>query len=97
MKNLILNYEGFEKYFVRYDNMKYFIRYIFRFENGYGAGIVKMLSTHYHPEDLWELSVMKFYDKCHCDLAYDVPMEDYIYDHLTDEDVRNLLVRIKEL
>ena len=97
MKNLNLNYEGFENYLVEREKHTCLVRYYFRFENGYSALVVKMLNTLYYPEDLWELGVMKFYDDGRCDLACDVLMGDDIYDHLTDEDVRNLLARIKEL
>lgn len=134
MKNLNLNYEGFEKYLVeREDNPTRIglrklpgVRYVFRFENNYGASVVKHLGSYGYDQDLWELAVIRFgkYDELcveyfenhDCDeeleelldamesdeddvydLTYDTPITDDIEGHLTDEDVRNLLARIKEL
>ena len=145
MKNLNLNYEGFEEYLVeREDNPARIglrklpgVRYVFRFENNYGASVVKHLGSYGYDQDLWELAVIRFgkYDELcieyfenhDCDeeleelldamesdeddedededededdvytLAYDTPITDDIEGHLTDEDVRNLLARIKEL
>lgn len=141
MKNLILNYEGFEEYLVEREDSPTRIglrklpgvRYVFRFENNYGASVVKHLGSYGYDEDLWELAVIRFgkYDElCIEDfenhgyddeleelldsiesyeddedededdvyiLTYDTPITDDIEGHLTDEDVRNLLARIKEL
>ena len=110
MKNLNLNYEGFEKYLVeREDNPTRIglrklpgVRYVFRFENNYGASVVKHLGSYGYDQDLWELAVIRFgkYDEDEDDvyiLTYDTPITDDIEGHLTDEDVRNLLARIKEL
>lgn len=139
MKNLNLNYEGFEEYLVEREDSSTRIglrklpgvRYVFRFENNYGASVVKHLGSYGYDEDLWELAVVRFgkYDElCIEDfekhgyddeleelldsmesyeddededdvyiLTYDTPITDDVEGHLTDEDVRNLLARIKEL
>ena len=139
MKNLNLNYEGFEEYLVEREDSPTRIglrklpgvRYVFRFENNYGASVIKHLGSYGYDQDLWELAVIRFgkYDELcieyfenhDCDeeleklldamesddedededdvyiLTYDTPITDDIEGHLTDEDVRNLLARIKEL
>ena len=134
MKNLNLNYEGFEEYLVeRTDSSTRVclrkqpgVQYVFRFENNYGASVVKRLGTYGYDQDLWELAVIRFgkydelyieyFEKHDCDeelaelfdededgeddvydLTYDTPITDDIEGYLTDEDVRNLLARIKEL
>lgn len=139
MKNLKLNYEGFEEYLVEREDSSTRIglrklpgvRYVFRFENNYGASVVKHLGSYGYDQDLWELAVVRFgkYDElCVEDfenhgyddeleelldamesdeddededdvyiLTYDTPITDDVEGHLTDEDVRNLLARIKEL
>ena len=128
MKNLNLNYEGFEEYLVEREDSPTRIglrklpgvRYVFRFENNYGASVVKHLGSYGYDQDLWELAVIRF-GKYDCDeeleelldamesddedededdvyiLTYDTPITDDIEGHLTDEDVQNLLARIKEL
>ena len=137
MKNLNLNYEGFEEYLIeRTDSSTRIglrklpgVQYVFRFENNYGASVVKRLGSYGYDQDLWDLAVIRFgkYDELcieyfenhDCDeeleesdededaedededdvyiLAYDTPITDDIVGRLTDEDVRNLLARIKEL
>ena len=136
MKNLNLNYEGFEEYLVEREDSPTRIglrklpgvRYVFRFENNYGASVVKHLGSYGYDQDLWELAVIRFrkygelcieyFENHGCDeeleelldviesdeaeddvyiLTYDTPITDDIEGHLTDEDVRNLLARIKEL
>ena len=141
MKDLNLNYEGFEEYLVEREDKPTMncnfeeapgVRYVFRFENNYGASVVKHLGSYGYDEDLWELAVLRFgkydelcieyYENHDCeeeleelldamesdeddeddeddvyDLTYDTPITDDVEGHLTDEDVRNLLARIKEL
>lgn len=139
MKDLNLNYEGFEEYLVEREDTstrvclrKYpGVHYVFRFENNYGASVVKHLGNYGYAADLWGLAVIRFgkYDELcveyfenhDCDeeleelldamesyeddededdvyiLTYDTPITDDIVGYLTDEDVRNLLARIKEL
>ena len=135
MKNLNLNYEGFEEYLIeRTDSSTRVclrkqpgVQYVFRFENNYGASVIKRLGSYGYDQDLWDLAVIRFgkYDELcieyfenhDCDeeleesdeddedededdvyiLAYDTPITEDILGHLTDEDVRNLLARIKEL
>ena len=139
MKNFNLNYESFEEYLVeRIDSSTRVcfrkqpgVQYIFRFENNYGASVVKRLGSYGYDQDLWDLAVIRFgkYDElcieyfenhdCNEELeelldviesdeddededdvyvlTYDTPITEDILGHLTDEDVRNLLARIKEL
>ena len=101
------------------------VQYVFRFENNYGASIIKHLGGYGYDKDLWELGVIKFdeddelyikyfeehgYDEeleeleaiksdedDEYDLVYNTPITEDVEGYLTDEDVRNLLARIKEL
>ena len=105
MKDLNLNYEGFEEYLVERKDRSTTIclreqpgvQYVFRFENNYGASVVKHLGSYGYDQDLWELAVIQFDEDGKCDLTYDTPITDDVEGYLTDEDVRNLLARIKEL
>ena len=106
MKNLNLNYEGFEEYLVeRKDrsmtNLRFEkepgVMYVFRFENNYGASIIKLFGSYGYEENLWELAVIQFDEDNEYDITYDTPITKDVEGRLTDEDVRNLLARIKEL
>lgn len=111
MKDLNLNYEGFEEYLVERTDRSTIswtaeeapgVQYVFRFENNYGASIIKHLGSYGYDKNLWELGVIRFgkYDEDEDDeysLTYDTPITNDVEGYLTDEDVRNLLARIKEL
>lgn len=96
--NLNLNYEGFETNFISKRFKLNGVMYRFKFDNGYGASVVKHDFSYGHEEDLWELAVLKFTgngDEAH--LTYDTPITQDVEPCLTDEEVRNLLGQIKEL
>ena len=97
--NLVLNHEGFEPYLIVNERKIGGIQYIFRFENNYGASVVKHWGSYGHDDDEWELAVAKFYDddNSNWSICYDTPLTDDVIGWLTDEDVRDLLKKIKEL
>lgn len=105
MKHLNLNYEGFEEYLVKRKDIPTIywteeapgVRYVFRFENNYGASIIKLFGSYGYEEDLWELAVIQFNEDGKYYLTDDTPITEDVEGYLTDEDVRNLLARIKEL
>lgn len=97
--NLNLNYEGFEKHLVKTVNRDIFegIQYLFRFDNNYGASVVKHKYSYGSDKDLWELAVIKFIRDDTWYLNYDTDITDDVIGYLTDENVRDLLKKIKEL
>ena len=72
--NANLNYEGYENYLLRRDHFnKYgyeWVQYIFKFDNHYGASVIKGYSSYGYYEDLWELAVIEFVDKYEWELCY---------------------------
>ena len=98
-----LNYEGFEEYllFKNEENIgEYYerVHYVFRFKNDYGASVVKGRGTYGYNEDLWELAVLSFDNRSdEYYLDYDTPITNDVLGHLTDDEVGDLLARIKEL
>lgn len=96
--NLNLNYEGFESNLVERDDINGGVHYLFRFENDYGASVIKFWGSYGFHEDLWELAVITWINDNDYDLNYntDVSGGD-VRGHLTDEEVRDLLRQIKEL
>lgn len=96
--NLFLNHEGFESYLVKRDRLFEGVQYVFRFENDYGASVIKHFGSYGHRLDLWELAVIKFDDESgDWDLTYTTPITNDVEGYLTDDEVRILLGRIREL
>lgn len=105
--NLNLNYKGFEKYLkesytthpmILRGGLSDSIHYIFRFENGYGASVIKNLASYGHEDDLWELAVIVFEkDSDNYEIVYDTDITYEVVGYQTDEEIRNLLGRIKKL
>ena len=99
--NFDLDYEGFEEFMkTRTNNVELKgVLFRFRFENNYGASVVKHKYSYGHEEDLWELAVIKFTDESNeeCYITYDTPITDDVVGYLKDEDVRELLGKIKDI
>lgn len=104
--NLELNYEGFEKYLVhtRYRIDPMGIQYLFKFDNEFGASVIKTEGcSHGYSDDLWELAIVRWWSPDEYHLAYmneitgDDNDNDDVYGYLTDKEVRDLLNQIKEL
>lgn len=98
--NFKLNYEGFETnlFSERFDDGLGGIMYRFKFDNNYGASIVKHKYSYGSNRDLWELAVLRFTEgdpKGY--LTYDTPITNDVVGYLTDERVRDLLNKIKDL
>jgi hypothetical protein len=99
--NLQLNYCGFEDYYVTHNPNLGGVQYIFHFENNYGASVIKLPDclTGSLESKLWELAVIIFGEDLYggYTIAWDTPIADDVIQNLTDEEVRELLGRIKEL
>jgi hypothetical protein len=66
---------------------------IVQFENGYGASIVIGEHTYGGPDGLYEIAV--FGKDGH--ITYSTPVTDDVLGYLTEQDVENTLVKIKNL
>ena len=96
--NLNLNYEGFETYLVQRLEWLDGVEYQFRFENGYGAIVRKSFASYGHEDDLWELHGRKLDKRTGMwGLIHHTEFPYYILGYRTDEEIRDLLKRIKEL
>lgn len=67
--------------------------HIFKFENGYGASVIKHYGSYGYEEDLFELAVLNSAG----DLCYDTPITSDVIGHLTNDEVLKLLEKIKNL
>ena len=97
--NLELNYADFEKYYVVHGPNLGGVQYIFRFDNDYGASVLKLPDFWGRNGGfkLWELAVIIFDDGENYDLDYTTPITDEVIQDLTDKEVCELLGRIKDL
>ncbi len=88
-----LKYEGFEQYLVSgRDNFFGGLSYEFRFENNYGASVIKHKFSYGNEDDLFELAVL--YDG---KITYSTEITGDVLGYLTDEDVLFYLSEIRDL
>ena len=92
-----LKYDKFEKYLYKVREESN-LHYIFKFDNGYGASVVKNSGSYGNKQDLWELAVIEFVDKYEWELCYltEITCND-VAGYLTNDEVLDLLERIKNL
>lgn len=96
--NLNLNCEGFENHIVVRRPCNGGVKYEFVFQNGYGASVVKHSLSYGNHEDLWELAVLKKdEDDGEYRLDYDTEITDDVLGYLSDEEVCEILEKIKGL
>ncbi len=72
---------------------------MYRFDNSYGASVVKHRWSYGQREGLWELGVIIWSGDGEDDfsLTYDTPITDDVIGHLNDEQVQAILKKIKAL
>ena len=95
-----LQYDNYkEYYFENRDGMwisgKH--QWLFKFENGYGASVIKHYGSYGFEDDLFELGVIKFNKNNSWNLCYDTPITNDVIGYLTNEEVLEFLERIKNL
>ena len=75
------------------------IQKLYRFENEYGASVIKGEGTYGFSEGLWELAVIRFTgkDMDSFDIVYDTPITGDVIGYLTETEVNDLLTRIENL
>ena len=91
-----LKYDKFEKYLYKVREESN-LHYIFKFDNGYGAIVVKNKFSYGHEQDLFELSVIKFVDEFTLNLCFSTEITSDVIGYLNNDDVLELLERIKNL
>ena len=68
------------------------IRHIYKFDNGYGASVIKHDYSYGGRDGLWELAVLKDDELC-----YTTPITEDGIGHLAWDTVEDILTEIKEL
>lgn len=87
-----------EKYLFeeRHDNELNGSQKLYRFDNGFGASVVRNRYSYGGSQGLWELAVITWKgEKYH--LCYDTPITDDVLGYLTWGQVEETLSKIKEL
>lgn len=75
------------------------IQKIYRFDNGFGASVVKSEYSYGGQENLWELAVITFDgdDSEKFELTYETPITNDVIGSLTDDEVEEKLAEISQL
>ena len=89
----LLDYTGFEEYLIDSNVYCNGYAYTFKFDNEYGASVIKHDYSYGGTYDLFELAVLNKYGK----IIYDTEITDDVIGDLTNEEVLILLERIKQL
>ena len=96
-----LKYDGFEDYLFEAKKEKVLhqesYQYIFKFDNGYGASVIKNPGSYGNKQDLFELAVIKFIDGYNWKICCSTEITDDVIGYLTNDEVLDLLERIKNL
>jgi len=75
--------------------------YRFKFDNGYGASVIKHYGSYGYENDLFELAVLFFIEEdgevVSSGITYDTPITDDVVGYLTNDEVLDLLLKIKKL
>lgn len=72
------------------------VQKLWRFDNGYGASVVKFPHSYGYDKGLWELAVIK-YSEDDFELTYDTPITDDVIGNLSESDVVKILKKIEKL
>lgn len=89
-----LDYKNYEQYYQK--NLCGKGHWVFKFENNYGASVIKKYGSYGYEKNKFELAVLKFDGNYHR-LCYDTRITNNVIGYLTNEEVIKLLEEIKKL
>lgn len=81
---------------LKFTNLQDGIQALPMFENGYGASVVKHSGSYGGPQGLYELAVI-VWDDFGWDLCYSTDISSDVMGYLTEQDVTETLIKIKNL
>lgn len=82
---------------VRTNSLNGGIQKIYKFDNGYGASVIKNAFSYGWGDDLWELAVIKFKGAFDWEIVYDTEITDDVVVYLTEDEVQEILKKIREI
>ena len=68
------------------------IQKTYKFDNGYGASVIRHKGSYGYAQGKWELAVLEGGELC-----YTSPITEDVIGHLTEDEVESILKQIKEL
>lgn len=82
----------------RFERDPFHWQWIFKFENGYGASVIKRFCSFGFEEDLFELATIAWDDNTHMvSRLYALDDDTAVFGYLTNEEVVELLYKIKNV
>lgn len=88
--------DEYKQYLIRKGKQYDGIQYVFKFPNGYGASVIKTRYSYGSEQDLWEMALIFFDEDGSSDLTYERDFDDDVKGYLTDDNVIELLEKIKQ-
>jgi hypothetical protein len=73
------------------------IQVMVKFENNYGASVVKHDSSYGGKDGLYELAVTQYDENGDWDICYDTPITSDVLGYLTEDNVTDYLTQIEQL
>ena len=92
-----LRYDKYRKYYIGSNGEG---QWLFKFKNCYGASVIKHRGSYGFEEDKFELAIIYFYNPFQpnkYELSYNTSITNDVIGYLTNEEVLELLERIKNL
>jgi hypothetical protein len=89
-----LEYEKYKEYYIE---SKYLGQWLFKFENNYGASVIKHFGSYGYEDDLFELAVLYFDEDDIYHLSYNTPITNDVIGYLSNDNVMDYLEKIKKL
>ncbi len=74
-----------------------YVQYLFKFENGYGASVVKGNGTYGHESDRWELALIKWSNDHAWHITQHYKITNDVLGYLSVDEVLDTLDKIKDL
>lgn len=90
-------YDKFKNNLIKSNALFDGVQKIFKFDNMYGASVIKHRYSYGSDLGLWELAVIKYQDDDKWGIVYDTKLTDDVLGYLTDDDVCFYLEQIKHL
>ena len=75
------------------------VQKLYRFDNGYGASVVRFCHSYGGMRGLWEVAVIRYEGQgiFEYELNYDTPITDDVLGYLTEDEVNQVLDQIKSI
>lgn len=86
-----------QDYLIEDDEFQGGIQRLYKFDNGYGASVIRHPGSYGFTQNLWELAVIRYDEEPRFYLDYSTEITDDVIGYLTESEVNSYLLRIKNL